>query len=312
MALRTRKDRSTNAVGLDIDGVFLAAVQESGGRLSQAVSTELEPGLMTDGEVTDGTALSQALERFFEANKLPKRVRLGISNQQIVVRQLELPSIDDERDRDAAIRFQAAETIAMPLDEAIIDYTIVGGTDVPDGQPRMNVVVVAARESMVMSLVEAVRGAGLRPVGIDLNAFALVRTLANRHEAAEQARVYCHLAGVTNLAIALGSTCVFTRPLSTAWDSYEDDTAVSLAEEIRLSIDFYTADPDVRFAGDVVLSGPGSQREGLAEELGRMLALTVSVADPLGNLDPGFDGLPAGEDPHRHTVAAGLAIGMAA
>ena len=90
---------------------------------------------MTDGEVTDAAALSQAIERFFEANNLPKRVRLGISNQQIVVRQLEMPAIEDAKDRDAAIRFQAAETIAMPLDEAILDYTVVGGTDVPDG-PR--------------------------------------------------------------------------------------------------------------------------------------------------------------------------------
>ena len=312
MALKTRKDRSASTVGLDIDGVFLAAVQTTDGRLAQASSTELAPGLMTDGEVTDAAALSQALERFFDANKLPKRVRLGISNQQIVVRQLDLPTIANANDRDAAIRFQAAEMIAMPLDEAILDYTIVDAIEVPEGPDRMRVVVVAARETMVMSLLEAVRGAGLRPLGIDLNAFALVRTLANPHESAAEPRVYCHLAGVTNLAIALGTSCVFTRPLSTAWDSYEDDTAVSLAEEIRLSIDYYCADPDLRFAGDVVLSGPGSQREGLAEDLGRMLALTVSVAEPLGSLGMGFGGLPDGEDPHRHTVAAGLAVGEAA
>ena len=260
-----------------------------------------------------GPSSDEALGKFFDENSLPKRVRLGISNQQIVVRQLELPSIDDERDRDAAIRFQAAETIAMPLDEAILDYTIIEETaETPDGPPRMNVVVVAARESMVMSLVEAVREAGLRPSGIDLNAFALVRMLANRYEAADHARVYCHLAGVTNLAIARGPSCVFTRTLSTAWDSYEDDTAASLAEEIRLSIDYYTADPDVRFAGDLVLSGPGSEREGLAEDLGRLLALTVSVADPLANLELGVGSLPDGEDPHRHTVAAGLALMEAA
>lgn len=307
-----RKDRSTTAVGLDIDGVFLAAVQASDGRLARAVSQDLEPGLMTDGEVTDPAALGAALRDFVEANDLPKRVRLGISNQQIVVRQLELPTIEDEHDRDAAIRFQAAEAIAMPLEEAILDYTIIGATADPEGPPRTNVVVVAARESMVLTLLEAVRTAGLRPVGIDLNAFALVRTLANRFEAADHARVYCHLGGVTNLAIANGSSCVFTRPLSTAWDSYEDDTAASLAEEIRLSIDYYMADPDERFAGDVVLSGPGSQREGLCEELGRMLALTVSVADPLANLEAGVETLPGGEDPHRHTVAAGLALAEAA
>ena len=136
----------------------------------------------------------------------------------------------------------------------------------------MNVVVVAAREIDGHQPGRSGPGAGFKPRGIDLNAFALVRMLANRYEAADHARVYCHLAGVTNLAIARGRTCVFTRTFSTAWDGYEDDTAASLAEEIRLSIDYCSADPDVRFAGDLVLSGPGSEREGWRRTSGRMLA----------------------------------------
>ena len=45
---------------------------------------------------------------------------------------------------------------------------------------RERVLVVAARQSMVDRLVEAVNGAGLKPNGIDLNAFALVRMLGSR------------------------------------------------------------------------------------------------------------------------------------
>jgi hypothetical protein len=40
-----------------------------------------------------------------------------------------------------------------------------------------------------------------------------------------------------------------------------------------------------------------------------MIDVPVTVAEPLGRLG---DSLPSGEDPYRHTVAAGLALGNAA
>ncbi|HEY0630991.1 MAG TPA: pilus assembly protein PilM, partial [Thermoleophilaceae bacterium] len=210
-----------------------------------------------------------------------------------------------------AVRFQAAEAIAMPLDEVVLDHQVIGESVTTEGAARLRIVVVAARESMVSRVVEAVRGAGLRPEGIDLNAFALVRTLSLPADSAESARVYCHLAGVTNLAIAIGPICLFTRPLSTVWqDEDEQAAAAALAEEIRLSVDFYMAQPEARWVGEVVLSGPGARREGLADQLGSMIDVPVSVAEPLGRLQS--TQIPAGEDPYRHTVAVGLALGATA
>jgi Tfp pilus assembly PilM family ATPase len=115
---------------------------------------------------------------------------------------------------------------------------------------------------------------------------------------------------VTNLAIAVGTSCLFTRPLSTQWDSDDENVAAALAEEIRLSIDYYMAQPEARWVGEIVLSGPGSRRENLAEELSGLIEVPVTVAEPLGRLQAGK--LPAGEDPDRYTVAAGLALGSAA
>jgi len=310
MALALSKNSNRGTVGLDLDGAFIAAVQTSADGVSRAASTELAPGVISDGEVTDVTALTDALRDFFKSNGLPKRVRLGIANQQIVVRQMEIPKIEDDKERDAAVRFQAAEAIAMPLEEVVLDHQVVGETVSPEGSARLRVVVVAARESMIARVVEAVRDAGLRPEGIDLNAFALVRTLAVPSDSTETARVFCHLGGVTNLAIAVGTSCLFTRPLSTQWDSDDDSVAAALAEEIRLSIDFYMAQPEARWVGEIVLSGPGSRRENLSEELSGLIEVPVSVAEPLGRLQAGK--LPIGEDPYRHTVAAGLALGGAA
>jgi type IV pilus assembly protein PilM len=316
MNFRIRKSSPRGSVGLDIDGAFLAAAQVSGGAVTRVASTELAPGLMSEGEVVDPVGLAEALKTFFDRNSLPRSVRLGVANQQIAVRQVQLPFIEDARERDAAVRFQAAEAIPMPLEEVVLDYALVGESTSSEGAAQMSMIVVAARESMVMPLVEAIRDAGIKPLGVDLNAFALVRLLAAGSGADEEgatqeqgARVYCHLAGTTNLAVAAGSSCLFTRPLSTTWDSHADDTASALAEEIRLSIDFYMTQPESHPVSEVVLSGPGANAPGLPEELGSLLTMPVSVADPLGGL---VDALPAQEDPYVYSVAAGLAMGEAA
>lgn len=307
MALSLRKNNDRGIVGLDIDGRYLAAVRADGRRVEGAVSTELPEGLVREGEVVDAEALGRELKRFVTEAGLPKNVRLGVANQQIVVRVVELPQIEDERERDSAVRFQAAETIAMPLDEAVLDHQVVSYSRGEDGGSRMQVVLVAARRSMIESLLRAVRSAGLKPEAIDLDAFALVRMLASGEADQEAARVFCHLGGVTNLAIAVGEACYFTRPLATGWE--EEGAASALADEIRLSIDYYMAQPQARPVREIVLSGPGSQNEELVRGLSDQLALESRVADPLGALDVSGAVI---DDPRRYTVAAGLAVGAAA
>jgi type IV pilus assembly protein PilM len=310
MALSLGNNSARGSVGLDIDGGFLAAVQAGAGRIEQAVSTELPAELISDGEVSDAEGLSAELRDFFKHSGLPRNVRLGVSNEQIVVRPMDLPRIEVPAELEAAVRFQASEAIPMPLEEAVLDYQVAGYRNDGEEGPRMQVIVVAARRAMVDRLVAATRGAGLRPEGIDLDAFALVRALAAGAEPDGIARVYCHLAGVTNLAVAVGPTCVFTRPLRSGWDGDEVDTVASqLADEIGLSIDYYMAQPDARPIDELVISGPGAKREGLAEGLGARLQRPAVVAEPLGGLDA--SALGHDEDPYRHTVAAGLALGAA-
>jgi len=153
-----------------------------------------------------------------------------------------------------------------------------------------------------------VRGAGLRPEGIDLSAFALMRVVAPQGEQEPApARIYCHLGGVTNLAVGVGRTCVFTRPLATVWDGGSQEFVSALAEEVRLSMDYYTGQPDARQVTEVMLSGPGSQRQHIAEQVAGLVGLPVTVANALGHL--GAASLRMGEDPSRYTVAAGLALG---
>jgi type IV pilus assembly protein PilM len=309
MPFSLRKPSERGTVGLDIDGRYVAAAQVDNGRVTRGASLDLPAGLLRDGEVTNPQELGRHIKSFVADAGLPKSVRIGVANQQIVVRVIELPQIEDERQLDQAVRFQASEAIAMPLDEAVLDHQIAGRLAGPDGTPRMQIVIVAARRRMVETLLEAVKAAGLKAEGVDLDAFALVRALgANVRGDGDGAVVFCHLGGVTNLAIAVGSSCFFTRPLSAVWD--DEDAGSRLADEIRLSIDYYMTQPQARPVGEVLLSGPGSAHAELLENVGTHLGIPVRVAVPLGDIDASV--LASGEDPHRYTVAAGLSLGAAA
>src|SRR3954471_631311 len=144
MALTLGKKNPRGSVGLDLDGAFVAAVQAQDGRISRAASMELPSGVITDGEASHVGGLTESPKSVLKENDLPTRVRLGVSTQQIVVRHLELPLIEEEAELAAAVRFQAAEAIAMPLDEAVIDYQVIGKAPSAEDSPRLRVVVVAA------------------------------------------------------------------------------------------------------------------------------------------------------------------------
>jgi type IV pilus assembly protein PilM len=309
MRIPGRNKNGHGTMGLDIDGAYLAAAQVSGGQIQNAVSAPLEPGVVVDGEVADADRLVEALRDFVREHSLPRNVRLGVGNQQIAVRHIDLPKISDRAERETAVRFQAADAMPMPLDDAVVDYSVVGEHTSPEGAPRELVVVVAARRPMISSYIDPVRRAGLKPVAVDLDAFALVRVLGDPTDADTPARVYCHLAGLANLTVAKGNVCLFTRPLSTAWQGERADVD-GLAEEMRISIDYYGSQPDAQPVGEILLSGAGAEDADLVGRLNELMTIPVSVAPPLGRLPT--DSLPAGETPYRHTVSVGLAMGAEA
>ena len=94
--------------------------------VTRGAVAELRPGILRDGEVTDAPALAEALKAFFAEHDLPKRVRLGVANQRIVVRSIDLPPLEDEKALAAAVRAEAPDHIPMPMDEAILDYVPLG------------------------------------------------------------------------------------------------------------------------------------------------------------------------------------------
>ena len=214
--------KNTSIIGLDIESGSVAAT-EVAGRGDRAVAhtaiVPLEPGVVREGEVHEPAALSQALTDLFARHKLGKSVRLGIANQRVVVRTLRLPRIEDPDELDAAVRFRAQDEIPMPLDQAVLDHRVIGKSESSDGTPQIDVLAVAARRDMIHPLVQVLREAGLTPTGIDLSAFGMIRALSGQNglpfdesgELPVPTTLYCHLGDLTNIAVARGDGCLFTR-----------------------------------------------------------------------------------------------------
>jgi type IV pilus assembly protein PilM len=222
-------------VGLDIQPGLIAAVHARANGspiVERAVGARLGSDVVREGDVVDSTALSEALRNLFHGSRLGKRVRIGVANQRTVMRTIELPPLTDSKDLVAAVQFQAQDQVPMPLASAVLDFHPLGIVETPSG-PRQRVVLVAAQRDMVERLLAAVRNAGLTPAGVDMSAFALIRSLYRSDVVDDERVLYLNVDGLTNVAIAEGTVCRFTRVLGGGIE----ELASQLAERREIPIE---------------------------------------------------------------------------
>jgi type IV pilus assembly protein PilM len=226
-------------VGLKIGASGLAAARvANNGRaeLLQLAREPLDPGVIVGGELRDPDALTEALKAFFRKHKLPRRgIRLGIANNRIGVRTLDIVGIVDPKQLANAIRFRAQEALPIPIEEAVLDYRILSESETEEGERICRVLLVVAYRELVDRYVAACRKAGLTVVGIDLEAFALLRSLsAPRPEeaAAREAALVAVAVGHerSTFAVSDGTVCEFTRVLD--WGGAALDAAVAQALDL--------------------------------------------------------------------------------
>jgi type IV pilus assembly protein PilM len=231
-----------SVVALDISSATLAAVEVgNGGPRSQLRRTALEalpPGLVQGGEIADGTALAGAVRRFWRTSGMRgRRVRLGIANRRVLVRLMDMPAVDDPAERRRAVDRAVTEHLPIAAADAVVDSRSVGRYW-SDGETRERRMVVAADRGMIEDLVGSVRAAGLQPVGIDLEAFALLRALLpvplliDEGSADAPARAVCHIGSdITQVAVAVERSCQFTRTLDAGASGLVRDVARATALE---------------------------------------------------------------------------------
>ena len=181
MAFSLRKTSDRGSVGLDIDGRYLAAAQVDAAAASRAARARTCP------RASSATARSSDPRGARPAPQELRRRRRAAA--QRAARRGE-PA--DRRPRGRAAAHRGRRSSATPRSASrrprrsrcrstrpCSTTRSPAYTDRrPTARPRMQVVLVAARRKMIEPLLEAVKAAGLKADGIDLDAFALVRALA--------------------------------------------------------------------------------------------------------------------------------------
>jgi type IV pilus assembly protein PilM len=236
---KSRDKAGSEIVGLKIGatGMRVAHVVNNGGKqLVRTAHAPLANGIVDGGEVRDPTALGEALAYFFEQNNLPRKgVRLGLSNSRIGVRVIDVAGIDDDRQLENAIGFRAHEMLSVPIEEAVIDYRVLSTDKDEDGQITRRILVVVAYRDSIDRYLAATDAAKIELAGIDLEAFALLRAVAEPGAlpVGDDGRPVAALSVVsvgherTTLAVSDGSVCEFARVLE--WGGAQIGSAIARA-----------------------------------------------------------------------------------
>jgi type IV pilus assembly protein PilM len=229
-----RPKRVKKLVGLKIGGSQLAAarvVNNGSPELVQVARENIDHGLVVGGELREPELLADALRAFFRKHKLPRQgVRLGIANNRIGVRIFEIAGIDDPKQLENAIRFRAQEVLPIPIEEAVLDYQVLGDRVDEEGNAIRRILLVVAYRELIDRYVSACKKAGIRLAGIDLEAFALLRALAEPRtpdEAPADAAIVIVSIGHdrSTFAVSDGRVCEFTRVLD--WGGGTLDVAIA-------------------------------------------------------------------------------------
>jgi type IV pilus assembly protein PilM len=306
-------------VGLDIGtSAVRAAVLQVGKAtpvLKRYGQVSLPVGAVTSGEIAEPGIVRDALTQLWKTAKLPrKRVIVGIANQRVVVRRIDVPYMSEEELKES-LAYRAAEYIPIPVDEAILDFVPLEEFAAPDGEAMLSVLVVAAQQEMATDLLGVLSGAGVKPLAIDLQAFALVRSVVGLgFDLDGDARAVVNIgAGVTQVAIVKSGSVRFLRTVPIGGETFTRALAASLGigfekaegekrrlgvavegdgsgdkgraaltqeaetliEEVRGSIDYFHSEAPGDLVQSILISGNGARLPHLANRLGRSLDLPI-------------------------------------
>lgn len=338
-------------IGLDIGATAVRATVltpvASGGLPSVALQAlghvDLPLGAVVDGVVQDQPAVTGAIKHLARENGFASHnVVLGTSNQQVVVREARMPYLPPDQMR-LALPFQARDVVALPINEAVLDFIQLGEVD--NTTNTVPGLLIAAPRMPVLAAVHAVERAGLRVAKVDLSSFAALRFVAQPYLAAEAivdlgahlTSIVIHSRGVPKVVrtVAHGGQQL-TDELADRADlslgdaelakcregiAGEGEVPTILAEgirpllaEIRSSLHFFgSMNPDVTLER-MSLTGGTAWLPGLAELLASQHGITVEVVAPAQHIETRWSThmRQMGSGISASAVSVGLAMGAAA
>jgi type IV pilus assembly protein PilM len=313
------------SIGLDIGTSAVRAVELSaidGPRpvIEAFGQVGLRPGAMEAGEIKDRSQVSIALRRLWqEGGFSSRRVHVGVAGLRAITREIDMPLMSPD-ELENAVRFQADEVVPFPLESTALSSKVVAQINEPNAPPKLRVLIAAAHEQLIDSLVGTLEEADLIPVSIDLVTAALARALYDPRFGGAIETIASIGAGLTLVVVEQGGVLQFVRTLDMGGESItsavggsldlphadaevvkrqlsypgdHDSRAESaanavvdeLVSEIRNSIRFFSSLPGRQPVSRILLTGAGCRATGFFAKLQATAGVPVGVASPLSRVD---------------------------
>jgi type IV pilus assembly protein PilM len=304
-------------------------------RVTNAAVLPTPASAIQNNMVYETTAVAEVTRALTESHGIrARKVITAVPGPAVIIKRVTLPAQSP----------RAGNFIPEDLENVNLDYQV---TDYLDDGKRMEVLLVAAKKDIVASYAETVRAAGLTPVVIDVDYFALENMFETNYEpVADRVTALVNIgARYSSINILKGGRSTFTgdvpvggrdisealmRDLNVSGEdaevlktgtgigniSTEQAAAVSssaasaLIEEIHHALSFFwTAATDERIDA-VYLSGGVARMPGLAEQLSERVQAPVEIANAFAHvtLDRKIDTPQMHQQAAEFAVAMGLAI----
>ena len=333
-------------VGLDIgsSAVKVVQVETRAGEvhLQDFGTADLLPEAIVDGEVMDRQSVVETIQNLFETKKINARdVCSAVSGRAVIVKKIQMERMAPEDAREA-IQWEAEQHVPYDINDVSLDFQILEGNSDPK---HMDVLLVAAKRDHLVAHADLIRQAGLNPLMIDVDAFAVQNVVALNYDLGPEEVVAMVNIGAeaSNINIVQNGMPLYTQDVSVGGSSFVDAlqkthnishaeavaavrgeeqpnfdlnavveaTAEDLAGAIDRSVLYLKSAGETREIDRILLTGGGVRIPGLVQFLLKRNQAPVEVVDPLRRIhfDPVLFGSQRPEDvAPMLTVGLGLAM----
>lgn len=311
-------------IGLDIGSRHIKAVQlkelKEGYQMERLGVISLPPELIVDGSILDSMRVVESIKELITEAKIKARdATITVSgHSSVIIKRVTLPQMSEE-ELNESIKFEAEQYVPFDVEDVNLDFQILGQRR---DENQMDVLLVAVKKDKINEYVSVVRDAGLNPVIVDIDAFALENMYEVNYEVAENENVALVNIGAStiNINILRGGVTSFTRDSSIGSNlhtealqreftiSYDDAERLKLGEavegvpqeevgsvlmatsediigEISRSFDYFRGTSSQ--AGDIneiILSGGSALVKDFSTLLSERIGVDVKIAEPFRNI----------------------------
>ncbi|MBU2530342.1 MAG: type IV pilus assembly protein PilM [Elusimicrobia bacterium] len=178
--------------------------------------------------------ISEEIKKYLKKKGIQfKFAATSISGNSVIVRYVKFPKLS-KKEMVLSLSIEAEPFIPFDVNDVNLTYWPLEDVT-EEGQPKMEIVLVAAKKDMIDSKIEVLSDAGLDPVLIDVDAFALETLYEWQNpEASDSAILFLNIGHkVTNLSIIVKGATRVVRDIFIAGASFDK----SISKRFKVDID---------------------------------------------------------------------------